>query len=422
MERLRQLFGESLMALRALVWPVASSLRDNVGLAGLSVVLGFALWIFVTDTENPTRSGVLPFDLPVDPVSVPGDLALAGLPVNVRVRVDVDEDVWDTLTAADFEATVDLDGLQAGIYDLPVRVEPQTGRGSLRVREVIPETVEVDLKSLFSKSVSVSVSLEGTPPPGFEASAPEPDAETVLVTGTQDRVTLVSQAVAKLDLSGRTEDTQQAVRLEPRDSRGFLVDGVTLEPSIVTITMDISQTEFSRALVVSPVVTGLPAAGYDVVGISADPTVTTVFGPQSFIGDAATIRTQPVDITGATEDVVVTVSLDLPADVSVSGGTSVTVTVRIEPAQGRQTLGITVVAVGQDPDLSVSGSLPLVAVVLLGELPDLQALRPNDITATINLSELGEGTHEVTVSVSAPAEVQVAEVSPETVQITLEPR
>ena len=321
MERLRQLFGESLMALRALVWPVASSLRDNVGLAALSVVLGFALWIFVTDTENPTRSGVLPFDLPVDPVSVPGDLALAGLPVNVRVRVDVDEDVWDTLTAADFEATVDLDELQAGIYDLPVRVEPQTGRGSLRVREVIPETVEVDLKSLFSKSVSVSVSLEGTPPPGFEASAPEPDAETVLVTGTQDRVTLVSQAVAKLDLSGRTEDTQQAVRLEPRDSRGFLVDGVTLEPSIVTIMVDISQTEFSRALVVSPVVTGLPAAGYDVVGISADPTVTTVFGPQSFIGEAATIRTQPVDITGATEDVVVTVSLDLPADVSVSGGT-----------------------------------------------------------------------------------------------------
>jgi hypothetical protein len=52
-----------------------------------------------------------------------------------------------------------------------VRVEPLTGRGNLRVTQVIPDTLQVELKSLFSKSVSVSVSLEGTPPPGYEASA-----------------------------------------------------------------------------------------------------------------------------------------------------------------------------------------------------------------------------------------------------------
>src|SRR3990172_5686991 len=186
MERLKELGAEALAFLRALVWPVASSVRDNVGLAALSVVLGFALWIFVTDTENPTRSGVLPFDL-------------------------------------------------------PVRVEPLTGRGNLRVTQVIPDTLQVELKSLFSKSVSVSVSLEGTPPPGYEATVPKLEAETVLVTGTQDRVTLVSEAVAKLDLSGHTEDLTQAVRLEARDSRGFLVEGVSLEPSVMNVSVEISQ-------------------------------------------------------------------------------------------------------------------------------------------------------------------------------------
>lgn len=182
------------------------------------------------------------------------------------------------------------------------------------------------------------------------------------------------------------------------------------------------QAEFSRALVISATVIGAPAAGYDVVSLSVDPPVVTVFGSQSFISEAATIRTQPIDIAGATDDIVRTVSLDLPADVSVSGGTSVTVTIQIESAQGRQTLGVTAVAVGLDPDLSVRGALPLVEVVLLGELPTLQALRPNDITATINLSGLGEGTHTVSVAVSAPTEVSVASISPETVEITLEPR
>src|SRR4030065_1024428 len=129
---------------------------------------------------------------------------------------------------ADFKGTVDLDGLQAGTYDLPVRVEPLTGRGTLRVTQVIPDTLQVELKSLFSKSRSVSVSREGTPPPGYEATVPKLEADTVLVTGAQDRVTLVSQAVAKLDLTGHTEDLTQAVRLEARDSRGVLGGGVTL--------------------------------------------------------------------------------------------------------------------------------------------------------------------------------------------------
>ncbi len=422
MGRLRRLLGQALGFLRGLVWPTAASVRSNMGLAALAVVLGFALWIFVTDAEDSTSSGVLPFDLPVEPVNVPGDLALAGSPVNVRVRVEVADDVWNTLSVADFEATVDLERLQAGTYDLSVRVEPLTGRGGLRLLQVIPDAVEVELKSLFSKSVSVSVNLEGSPPPGYETSVPELDAETVLVTGTQDRVTLVSQAVVTLDLTGRTEETAQALRLEPRDSRGFLVEGVSLEPSFVNISVDITQTEFSRPLAISPVVIGSPAAGYDVVSVAVDPSVATVFGPPSFIGEAATLRTQPVDITGATEDVVRTVSLDLPVNVSVSGGTSVTVTVQIEPAQGRRTLGVTAVAVGLDPELSISGALPTVEVVLLGELPTLQAIRPNDIAPTLNLSGLGEGTHEVTVSVSAPAETLVASVSPETAKITLEPR
>ena len=419
---MKRLLSDGLNVLRRLVWPIVASVRDNAGLAALSVVLGFALWIFVTDTTDETRSGTLPFDLVVEPVNVPGDLALAGSPTNVRVRVDVDEDVWDSLTPADFEARVDLEGLQAGTYDLEVRVEPLTGRGGLRVTRVIPPTVAVDLKSLFSKSVPVSVSLEGAPPPGFETSIPELDAATVLVTGTQDRVTLVTQAIAKLDLSGRTEDTTQAVRLEPRDSRGFLVEGVSLEPGVINVSVEIEQTEFSRALVISPTVVGTPAAGYDIVSLVSDPLAVTVFGSQSFIGGAATIRTQPIDVTGASDDIVRTVSLDLPAEVSVSGGTSVTVTVQIEPAQGRQTLGLTAVVVGLEAELSVKGALPLVEVVLLGELPALQALRPNDITATINLSGLKEGKHQVTVSVSAPAEASVASISPDTVEITLEPR
>ncbi len=422
MERLRQLLEEAVTILRGLVWPVVVSVRDNLGLAAFSVVLGFALWIFVTDTESPTRSGVLPFELDVEAVDRPADLVLAEALTRVRVRVEVADDVWNTLSPADFKATADLEGLQAGTYDLPVRVEALTGRGGLRVTQVIPETVEVDLRTLFSKSVPVSINLEGQPAPGYQAGVPEVDTDAALVTGTQDKVAQVTQVGATLDITGRTEDIDQAVRLEARDLVDTLVESVFLEPNVVNVSVDIEQTEFSAPLAIRPTVAGSPATGYDVVNISVDPAVATVFAPASFIAEAATIHTQPVDITGASEDVVRTVSLDLPPDVSVSGGTSVTVTVQIDPAQGRRTIAVTAVAVGLDLDLSVSGALPFVEVELLGELPTLRALRPNDIAATINLSGLDEGTHAVNVSVSAPADTLVAGISPETIEVTLESR
>ena len=421
MERLKQLGTEALAFLRALIWPVTSSVRDNVGLAALSVVLGFGLWIFVTDTENPTRSGTLPFRLEVEYLNLPGDLVVANPIADVRVRVEIDQDVWDTLSPAEFRATVDLDGLQVGTYDLPVRVEPMTGRGNLEVINATPESVVVDLEPFFTKSVPVSIELEEVRS-DYQATIVSQSVDTVLVTGPRDRVSKVDKALGRLDLTGRTDDVDQAVRLRAVDQRMQPVDGVTLEPSAVNVSVEIAQVEFSTTLRVEEVIVGSPADGYNVVSVSAEPAVATVFGPQSFVGEAATIRTQPIDITGASEDVVRTVALDLPADVSVSGGTSVTVTVKIEPAEGRRTLGITVAAVGLDADLSISGALPLVEVVLLGELPSLQGLRPNDVAATINLSGLGAGTHEITVAVSAPAGASVAEVKPEKVSVTLEAR
>ena len=421
MERLKQLGTEALAFLRALLWPVANSVRDNVGLAALSVVLGFGMWIFVTDTENPTRSGTLPFRLEVEYLNLPGDLVVANPIADVRVRVEIDQDVWDTLSPAEFRATVDLDGLQVGTYDLPVRVEPMTGRGNLEVINATPESVVVDLEPFFTKSVPVSIELEEVRS-DYQATIVNQSVDTVLVTGPRDRVSKVDKALGRLDLTGRTDDVDQAVRLRAVDQRMQPVDGVTLEPSAVNVSVEIAQVEFSTTLRVEEVIVGSPADGYNVVSVSAEPAVATVFGPQSFVGEAATIRTQPIDITGATEEVVRTVALDLPADVSVSGGTSVTVTVKIEPAEGRRTLGITVAAVGLDADLSISGALPLVEVVLLGELPTLQGLRPNDVAATINLSGLGAGTHEITVAVSAPAGASVAEVKPEKVSVTLEAR
>src|SRR3990170_6623668 len=163
MEQITRAVRETVLLLVALFRPAARSVRENSGLAVLSVVLAFGLWIFVTDTDNPTRTRVLPIDIAVQPVHVPADVAVAAPLSPVRVRVRVAEDVFDSLAAADFEATADLEGLAVGVYDLPVEVRPLTSRGGLRVEGVLPAQVQVTLSELISKSVPVNVDVQGQP-------------------------------------------------------------------------------------------------------------------------------------------------------------------------------------------------------------------------------------------------------------------
>jgi len=411
---------ETGLFLAAVVRTTLKSVRENSGLAALSVVLAFGIWIFVTDAENPTETRVLPVDIPVQAVKVPDDVAVAEPLAPVRVRVRVAEDVLESLSPADFEATVDLDGLTVGEYELPVEVRAFTSRGGLRVEDVLPGVIDVRLAQLTNKSVPVVIDVSGEPPSGFVMSAPEPDDETVFVTGPQEQVDQVTQAIATIDVAARSETVDQAVRLSPRDGRGILVPGVTIEPSLTGIRIEIDQEKFSRSVAVSPDIAGAPELGYNVVGVSVNPAAVTVRGEQAFIEGTISVPTKPVSIAGATEDIVRTVSLDLPSGAEVTGGVPVvTVTVNIEPAQGLLTFSVPVTATGLGENVVIQGGLPSVIVTLFGELPDLQALSPSDISATVDLAGQGAGAHREAIEVTTVSGLTVQSVSPPEIDIVL---
>lgn len=420
MEQILRLILDTIAFVFLAIRTAVRSVRDNTGLAALSVVLAFALWVFVTDAENPTRTRVLPVDIPVQPTNVPQDVAVANELTPVRVRVTVAEDVFDSLTAADFEATVDLDGLTVGQYELPVEVRPLTSRGGLRVEAVLPDKIQVDLAQLIAKSVPIVVDVQGEPPTGYAMSTPESEDETAIVTGPEALVNQVSQATATIDISGRTDDVDQAVRLAPRDNRGILIQGVALDPPITDVSIDIEQERFSRSMAVSPEIVGTPADGYNVASVSVNPPAVTVRGDQAYISGTISVPTKPVDIDGSVQDVVQTVSLDLPRGAEVTGGVpTVTVTVRIVPGQGTSNLEVPVIATGLGDGLRIEGSLPTVKVSLSGDLPKLNRLTPPDIRATVDLSGESAGVHAVAVRVEVPEGLTVRSVTPAEVQITI---
>ena len=421
MQGITRIFQETLQFFAALARPVVDSLSDNRGLAGLSVVLAFGLWIFVTDTENPTQTRVLPIDIPVLPINVPDDVAIASSIAPVRLRITVAEDVFESLTAGDFEADVDLDGLTVGNYELPVNVRALTSRGGLRIDEPLPDIVSVELAQLTGKTVPVQIDVTGSPAPGFTIGPAVPDSDTVLVTGSQEEVDSVSQVTATIDVTARTGSVDQAVRLSPRNDRGFVVQRVNLEPPVIGVTIEIEQERFSRSVVVTAVLAGEPATGYNVVSVNVDPPTVTVRGTESFITGTDSIDTQPVGISGADETVVRSVSLDIPSGVEVTGGVPiVTVTVTIGPATSEFSFTAPITASNLGSDLRIVGALPSVTVKLIGPHPILLQVSPADISAIVNLAGLVAGTHSVNIDVAQLAGVSVSGVAPREIDVVLE--
>lgn len=422
--------GEMLQdSMRFLVFAVRAtyrSLRDNKGLAAVSVVLAFGIWILVTEADNPTSSRVVPYDLVIEPINVPASVAVVepvgGPDVHVRVRVAVANDAFQGLRASDFQATVDLDGLTVGEYpNVPVKVTPLPSAGGARVEAVIPETITVKLALLNSKAVDVTPEVTGAPLSGYTMSAPELDDKTVTVSGPQQDVDKVTQVVAAIDATGldQTVDSQ-AVHLVARDAQGTLVPGVHINPDITNYRIEVQQQRFSRSMAVSTTISGAPRDGYNVVSVSVAPATVTVRGDQAFIAGTSSIPTKPLNIEGATADVVKTISLDLPSGAEVTGSAAVvTVTVKIAPATGVYNFSVPVTARNVKDGLAVSGALPSVTVTLFGDSPDLQSLTPNDISASVDLSGQDAGTHTVKVDVSAPNGLIVTQTSPGEIDLTL---
>ncbi len=423
---LREFFRVS----RAVIAAAAGSVRGNFGLAVLSVALAFGVWMLIIDTEHPTRTGVFPVDIPVEPVNMPEGLTLGGPLGDVALRIEADEDLWDQFTAGDFKATVNLLGAQIGTQDVEVQVEPLGERNGLRIIEVIPTlhaagaetgTVRVELKPLVSQVVPVSLDLVGAPLIGYEPSTPNVEPEQVVVSGPEDLVGRVAAAVASVDLSGVVTDVRQTYSLVPRDDSGFIVAGVTLDPSSVDIEITVEQKRFSRLVVVSPSLEGSPAAGYNVTSVELDPPSVTLLGPLELLNVTSFVVTDDVDITGATSDITRIVNLvGLAPGVSVSGSDTVTVRISIAAGEGEATFGVAPQWTGLASDLRVVIVTSLVEVTLQGELPTLRNVSPDQVTVSVDLSGLGAGSHRLEPQVEAPGRLQVADISPTSVEVVLE--
>jgi YbbR domain-containing protein len=415
----RSRWAEALEVARDLWRRTRLQARHTMGLAALSLLIGITLWIVVTDAENPTRIDTLPTSIPVEAVNVDESLAVANaqqLP-SVEIRVSAPEDRWEELTADNFRAYVDLNGLEAREERVPVQIDV-VGASRVRVIETIPSTVVVNLEDLVTKQVPVTTRTVGTLPRGYEPGEIVPERNTVEVAGPESLVSLVNEAVADVNMTGLTVGLEQSVRLVPAQSGGE-IRGVTVRPNTINVSVEVLQSTLTRTLPLEAQITGQPAPGYRISGVRVTPSTVQVEGTIDVLQALDTLQLPPIDVTGQQTDLRTDVQLALPEGVAAPDTSSVTVEVTITPISGslRLTLAPEVTNVRSGATARVNTGN--VVVLLEGPLPRLNSLQPGAVRATVDLADIDVGTTDVRVNVTAPEGITVREVQPANVSVTV---
>lgn len=156
---------------------------------------------------------------------------------------------------------------------------------------------------------------------------------------------------------------------------------------------------------------GTCASGYRLEEAVSSPTTLTIAGKPAVLAGIETITLPEslLDITDASEDVKASVDINkyLPEGVQLAEGqnTKVELTARIEPLETMELLipvsdiNLMNTPVNMQADFGTIGSI---TITLKGTREDLDALDTEEVSASVDLTDLSEGIHRVDVIVTTP--------------------
>jgi YbbR domain-containing protein len=382
------------------------------------------VWIAAVTAADPDEQRVFHNPVTIEIVGQdPGLVILGEIPQEIEVTLRAPRSVWDRLEGQEtpIRAVVDLAGMSAG--DHSVRVQVQVLEGPARVVSASPETFTVTLEPLISRIFPVDLTLKGQPAVGFQAGAPSLAPLEVLVSGAESLVEQVKRVRVEVNLTGTRESVGQTLEVQLLDENNQAVEGLSVNPTSVLVNIPVSQQGGYRDVIVKVIPHGQVAKGYLLTNISVFPPIVTVYSTDPALVNSLPgfVETQPLELSGASEDISTRLTLELPEGVSVVGEQNVQVQVGIAPIQSNLTLSkIKIEIVGLSEGLAAQVSPAEVDVILSGPAPLLDSLLLQDIRVIVDVTELTEGTYQLTPKVEIlVADIIVESVLPNTVEVVI---
>ena len=397
-------------------WP--SSIGSNSVRIGLSLAIGILTWMLVTWTQNPFREDWLPDSVPIEVQHVPSGLIEVGSPGAVRIRIRASQDAWSSVKPSDFKATADLAQMAAGIHSADVRAETS---GQYQIVDWDPRQLTVRLEPLTQRTLPVVLHLTGKLGDGYILSGQAVQPAQVTISGQEQLSTSVVEVAVGATLDGlKGDDTETATPMLVND-KGQVVSGLQIDPPTVRISLAIERQVTTKTVPIELSTSGQPAQGFVLNGLTIDPTTATITGVPSDLAKVDALQLPALSLDNATASIQQTVKLPQLSGISIAGSSDVKITASVIALRASEAMPTSLSVQGLAAGMEAQLANPIVKVTLTGPAPILAVLKSTDLTASIDVSGLTAGSHDVPVKVSGPANVTLGGASPDHVTVVVGP-
>jgi YbbR domain-containing protein len=359
-----------------------------------------------------------PGSVPILTANQPGDVyVLSDLGDVSSIRYVLPESLGLRVDPSSFTATVDLAGVPpGGPVSLTVHVVATDPR--IQVLDFSPRKITVNLDRITSRDVPIRAVMLNVPT-GFQLGDPQLDQTSATVRGPKSVIDQVAELLAQIPIQPSGIDVNQSVTLAPVDASGKTLSPVDVTPPTVQVKVAVFTDRRTKTLPVNPVVTGTPAAGFDVASVVVDPVAVSIQGDANDLAGIDRADTQGISVSGASSDITATVPLNLPNGVEALGTGTVEVTIHLRPVISTRTYEAGITLVGASPDKVYGLSTDRVLVTIGGSTADLDRLSGTPLVLTVDVTGLGDGSHKLAPDANLTTGLSLISISPSPITVTI---
>ncbi len=296
----------------------------------LALVIAFALWAYVGADKNPSEEAV--FTSSAEAVNIPSGYNL-NMPKNqITVVVKAPRSVLLKIRPEAVRLWVDLKGVsvEALLRGEKLKVNYSLDNvNSKKVKvSVNPSVLEVSVSRMNNVYMPVNVLYGDAPPAGYIFKRKMVSDNTVSVSGSEKEIGLLSEVRGVVPALNEKGFSGQ-VTLKAYSKDGKRLKNLVISPSTVTITVVLDQEITRKNVFAEPDLTGSPAPGCSLKDVSVNPETILAEGPLLILKDVRSVKTEAVDLEGASKSFVKKAKCLLPAGISAVNGDEVDVSVEI---------------------------------------------------------------------------------------------
>lgn len=356
----------------------------------ISLLLAISLWAFVVNTGY--RSAVFSESIPITPRDIPDGLALATELPEVQIEVFAPTASYQALKAQDIQAFINLAGLKEGQHTLEVKVFADDP--NVRITQITPSLVDISLEKEQTQEFNVTLETEGELGQGYVADEPTLNPNRVLVTGAASLLKKIDKVAVRLPLNGETTNVEKNLNPKAFNKEHKNLVGLSFEPKEVLVKLPVIKAEDAKTVSIEVVTTGQPPEGYLVGTITTDPDKTAVQGSSKALSEITTLKTEPIDINEATQDIELTVKLVLPDNLRADPSQ---VNVKIEIKAGSLTEEFIAIPKITNLKSGLEASLEprTFKVSISGPANLISDVRHQDLILNLDLSDKEEGEYTI---------------------------